>query len=173
MYTILLVCTGNTCRSSMAAAMFKKMVEDEPRLRGKVKILSAGTAAFPGQRASPQAIQVMEERGIDLRDHRATLLTSELIREADIILTMTERHKQQILRMDQQADGKVFTLKEYVQESDDQISGKSHDPRSFDIMDPFGYPVEVYRMCADEIEDASAQLTNKLIREVIPPETNR
>ncbi len=173
MYTILVVCTGNTCRSSMAGAILKKMVEDQPQLRGRVRILSAGTAAFPGQEASPQAIKVMEERGIDLRGHRASLLTREMIREADIILTMTERHKQQILRMDQQAGGKVFTLKEYAREADTQMPGKAHDPRSLDIMDPFGYSVEVYRMCANEIEEAAGQLIKKLIHGGIPPETNR
>jgi len=171
MYTILVVCTGNTCRSSMAGAIIRKMVEDEPQLRGRIRILSAGTAAFPGEKASPQAIQVMEERGIDLKDHRASLLTREMIREADIILTMTERHKQQILRMDQQAEGKVFTLKEYVQEADMQRPGKPQGPRPLDIMDPFGYSVEVYRMCADEIEEASSQLIRKIIQDGIPPKT--
>lgn len=114
MKTILFVCTGNTCRSSMAEGVFRKMLEEAGEETKGIKVISAGTSAMKGQRASKQALQVMQEKHIDLHQHRATTLTKALIQEADLILTMTRNHKEQVLAMDTAAEGKTFTLKEYA-----------------------------------------------------------
>lgn len=119
MKNILFVCTGNTCRSSMAEALFKKILEDIGKNTKGIKIKSAGTAAMENQPATPQAISVMREMGIDLSSHRATLLTPKLIDEADLILTMTLDHKRRILEMYPEAHGKVYLLKEFVEEKRD------------------------------------------------------
>ena len=141
--TILFVCTGNTCRSSMAAALFKNLIEQSGDGKA-IKILSAGTAAFEGQRASPNAIAVMDEKGVDLRGHRAAVLTREKIMQSDLILTMTNSHKNQVIKIAPEAAGKTYTLKEYTNISDGNT----------DIFDPFGQSIDTYRKSAQEIEFA-------------------
>ena len=114
MKTILFVCTGNTCRSSMAENMMRKMLEDAGEGTKGIRVISAGTAAAKGQGASKHAIQVMQEKNIDLHKHRATPLTKALIDQADLILTMTRNHKFQVLSIAPDASQRTFTLKEYA-----------------------------------------------------------
>lgn len=135
---VLLVCTGNTCRSSMAGALLKKIAgEDE------VRVTSAGTAAFEGMGASQGAIQALEEKGIDLKAHRARRLTPEMVAAADLVLTMERKHKKLVLDLVPPAREKVFTLKEFA-------GAPGGMPE--DIADPFGGSLEVYRSTAEEIE---------------------
>lgn len=109
--TILLVCTGNTCRSPMAEALLKRALEDVDE---EMQVLSAGTSAISHQPAAREAIEALEEKGISLQEHSSRPLTLELIEEAWLILTMTMSHKDQIIKMAPWSADKVFTLKEYV-----------------------------------------------------------
>ncbi len=140
---ILFVCTGNTCRSAMAAAMMNDIAVKNDL---DVLIDSAGVFAGIGESASDEAIKAMSERGIDLTGHRTKPLTDELINMADIILTMTKAHKQLILRY---APDKIQTLLEYA--------GKDGD-----IPDPFGGDLEEYEETAARIYDALTDIAEKL-----------
>lgn len=148
---ILLVCTGNTCRSSMASALLKDLMAKQDLLN-QFKISSAGLAAQTGSKASHFAIQVMEEEGLNLNSHQATQLTTEAIDEADLILTMTNGHKKIILQIVPNARGKVFTLKEFI--------GNSLE--DWEVLDPYGQSLDTYRQCGAELKDLLEKLVKKL-----------
>ena len=141
MKRILIVCTGNTCRSPMAGALAAKLAGEE--FGREVEIKTAGIAAFPGAPASPQAVTVMEEKGLDLAEHTAQPVSLELVEWAELILTMTAGHKQVMLGQFPQAGQKLFTLGEYA-----------GNPAPQEIPDPFGGTVEDYRRTAQVLEEA-------------------
>src|SRR5437879_4265595 len=87
---VLFVCTGNICRSPLAASLLERALKE----RGlEVTVTSAGTGAWDGAPASEGAYLVGLERGLDLSGHRARLLTRELVERADLILTMARHHR--------------------------------------------------------------------------------
>ena len=141
---ILLVCTGNTCRSPMAEIMMRRIIAEklgcsmEELEQQAVIVASAGIAAAPGCGPSPEAVAVMEEKTLDLSNHASQPLTGKLVRHADLILTMTSGHRQAILRRWPDAATRTQTLR----------------PDGSDINDPIGGPVSVYRECAEQIEGA-------------------
>ena len=84
-YRLLFVCTGNTCRSPMAEVIAHDLTASEPHRRLEVR--SAGVGAFPGSPPSGGAVRTAARHGIDLTEHRATLLTRREVEWADLILT--------------------------------------------------------------------------------------
>ena len=140
---ILFVCTGNTCRSPMAAALFNKIAMEKNL---DVSIESAGLFATDGESASPEAIVAMKKYDIDLLLHHAQSINSELLEKSDIILTMTAAHK---MVLSPSAPNKTFTLCEFA--------GIDND-----IDDPFGGDVEEYEECADEIYKALLKVAEKI-----------
>lgn len=108
---ILFVCTGNTCRSPMAEELFREKTGTGDN---RFQVISAGTSAGRGVPAAEEAVQALKERGLDLSEHQSRPITGELLKEADLILTMTRNHKETLLQMEPGVGDKVFTLKEYA-----------------------------------------------------------
>lgn len=139
--SILFVCTGNTCRSSMAEIMAKHLLE-EWKVED-VEVISAGVFAVPDETASSDAILALREAGLDLSEHRTKQLSADMIDKADIVLTMTRSHKNMVLSLLPVAEGKIFTLKEYTTQAG--------NPAEHDVSDPFGSDINVYRATAKEL----------------------
>lgn len=149
---IMFICTGNICRSAMAhKLMEKKLVDNNIK---NVEVYSCGIFAEDGDGATYNSEEAMEEYGVDMTSHRATNIRHSKIEEMDLILCATLSHKNAALQMYQNLKGKVFTMKEYV-----QVDENNED---LDIQDPWGYDIEIYRMCASKIDGCLDKLIEKL-----------
>ena len=149
---IAVVCTGNTCRSPMAETLLRERLRQRFGDEDSVRVLSAGVAAGNGHGASPQAVEVMKNRGLDLSQHSSRSLDDAVMNSADLILTMTRGHRAAILAAWPDMEDRVFTVR--------RDGG--------DISDPVGLPVEVYQECAEQIDRELAAWIESLDEDFFP-----
>ncbi len=141
---ILFVCTGNTCRSPMAAAIMNKIAKENDM---DVEANSAGIFAESGSGASENAIKAMRFYGISLKDHKSTQLSESMINDADLILTMTEGQRAMI---EGYAPDKIFSIYGFFGYGD------------YEITDPYGGDLEEYEQVAEELNDILVDLAEAL-----------
>lgn len=140
MKKIIFVCTGNICRSAMAHHYMQEKVK-ELNKEDDYLIDSCGIYASTGDKATSSAVMVMKKYGVMLENHRATSIFDTDLKIYDIIICMTKEHKQEILYQFKELKGKVYTLKEYVDENTSDV----------DTKDPWGHGLEEYERCSKEI----------------------
>jgi arsenate reductase len=128
--TVLFVCVHNAGRSQMAAGFMKQLS------RGAVDVLSAGSE--PKDQLNPIAIQVMAEEGIDIAHEVPKLLTTDAVKESDVVITM--------------GCGDTCPI----------FPGKRYE--DWELTDPAGRPVDEVRPIRDEIK----QRVESLLAEILP-----
>lgn len=142
MQTIYFICTGNTCRSPMAQALFQLHQGENSSWEAR----SCGLFAADGMPVSEFAIQAAQELGADVSAHRSSAITADKVQQADYLICMTAAQLDALCRQFPEAEDKAFTL------------------CPFDISDPYGSGLEVYRKTAREI-DAGVQTLLKQLKE--------
>ena len=145
---ILVVCTGNMCRSPMAEGFLKAGIE---HWDGFI-VHSSGTSAVNGLNPTPEAVQVMKEKEIDIAAYTSTPMAEKELKNSDLILVMSRVHRNLIIDDFPEIKNRVFLYKEYA----------DMDKGNHDIADPIGQPMEVYRIVRDEIGCASERIIKKL-----------
>ena len=181
MTSILVVCTGNVCRSPIAegflrAAFEARMGSDAP------EVASAGTMGWTGSGADPRSVEAAAERGIDISGHRAREVSDEDVARATLIVAMSPEHAQAFGRGGR---SRTFTLKELVRllealpggedetgralaervAAADELrrGGFEGDPADEVIVDPLGMPLDGFRAVAAELDEWCSRLVDGLV----------
>lgn len=142
---VLFVCTGNTCRSPMAAALANEMIPS-------VTVKSAGVFAGAGSPVNDHALHALKEQGLTI-DHHSKQISESVLDWSDLILTMTTGHRDTLTSQYPAYQSKCFTLKEYVLDS----------PENEDIPDPFGQDITMYQETLNELTEYITLLGEKVI----------
>ncbi|MFW6256560.1 MAG: ribose 5-phosphate isomerase B [Bacillota bacterium] len=145
---VLFVCTGNTCRSPMAEKLFQKYKKEFGL--SDWQALSAGLNVIPGSRGSDKMLQVMAEKDIKVNGHQAQSISPGLVEQADLVLTMTEYHKDVLCQRFSRGKEKIYTLQGFIGHGE------------LNITDPMGRSADVYRQTRDMIEKAIKRLLGEL-----------
>lgn len=141
------VCTGNTCRSPMAEGLFRKTVKE--RNIENVECRSCGLSAYSGDCVSDNAVEAARKFGVDISDHRSSVLTQYLIYETDIFVCMTAAHAAELENYICLPNKKIIVL-------------------GGGIFDPYGQSQQVYDMCAELVYDGLNCLADALFCDIVP-----
>jgi protein-tyrosine phosphatase len=179
---ILIVCTGNICRSPLAEQLLRAKAQ---ALGIPVSVTSAGTRAMVGHAMTPEAATLAVHYGASSSAHAPAQLTEALIAQADLVLTATREHRSEVVSMTSKAIRKTFTLNQFARLAPTLVDLAETAPdrlgmltnmlaqtaaaRSLvqlpaaltadDIADPYKQPQAVYDTVAAEIDAAATAIT--------------
>jgi protein-tyrosine phosphatase len=182
MASILVICTGNVCRSPIATGVLR--TELERRFGPEApEVASAGIGAWEGSRATREALDAAAERGFDISAHRGRQLARPFVDEADLVVAMAAEHRKAVTETVSDSASKTFTLKELVRLVEalppatadhaeprrtliDRVAdadrlrrgGFEGAPFDEDVADPIGMPLEMYRAVAWELDEWGTRL---------------
>jgi protein-tyrosine-phosphatase len=166
-FSVLFVCTGNSCRSPLAEGILKKMLKESQL--NNFEVGSVGISTLDGAPPSLFAMEVAKTRNVDLTQHRSRQLNKEILENADLIFAMSDEHIEYIRRMDKKALEKTYLLKAFPPSLDrirKNFTASNEDEKEgvLYIKDPIGGNKEDYRQCFLEIEKEIRRILPELIR---------
>ncbi len=130
MKKVLFVCTGNTCRSPMAQALFNRKAKE---LNIKALAFSRGLCA-DGSAISDNAVMALEEGGVSDFVHISRTVSEDDVRDSDFVIGISSRHAARLIAEYPKYCDKVYSF-------------------PFDVSDPFGGNIDVYRKTLSEISE--------------------
>ena len=147
---ILLVCTGNTCRSPLAEVLLRRALAEAGA--DGVEVASAGTGAFAGEPASEGSYLVALEHGLDLTAHRARIVTREMVAGTDLLLAMGRGHLRKLELLG--AGTKAQLIGDYARVAGDH-----------EVADPVGGPIEGYRATFVQLDEMTRAVARRIVEE--------
>ena len=153
-FRVLFVCTGNTCRSTTAEAILKKLMEEQGAQL--VLVGSAGTNAVEGLPANFLALSVAGSHGVNLMSHRSRPVSRKLMEKSDLIIVMAQNHYDILVKKFPKYKDKVHLLKNYGREE------PLNDP---EVVDPIGGDGELFEAVYQDINSESERIAPLIINE--------
>lgn len=158
MATVLIICTANICRSPFAEAILRQRLQQAGKDDWVVQ--SAGTWAEWERGPARYSIALAEQQGLDITDHRARMISEEIMEESDLVLCMTTHHAEALRAEFRRHRDKIYMLSEMV-------------GRRFDVVDPYGQAMPAYDRMGQEVTRLIDEGLSRIIELASAHETAR
>ena len=152
---IVFVCTGNTCRSPMAEAVFRHQTQ----ILGltKLKVVSAGTRAKKGEPMNPKSQQILLEKGIEIGEFASKKVDKRMLKQSLAIICMTDAQRDLLMELRWQA------LRDAGEEEIENNVYSFSELTGYEVLDPYGRDLDCYRYVYELIAGGMSALTAKLL----------